>query len=247
MFQNCVFEEWVVCCDFVVLYCLLVLYGWDDLIFIYIFVCVFGFEYYFLINFYGMMFEEIMVSSFVKVDWVGEKVVFSDYDVNLVGFIIYSVVYEVCEDVYFVMYLYMVVGIVVSVQCEGLLLLLQYSFFLLVSLSYYDYEGVVLNFDEKVCLVCDLGYILLMILCNYGLLMLGYSVVDIFLKMFMLQCVCEIQIVVQVGGGELVCILVFILVGICVQSEKVMCGLGVVLIWLGLLWCFVCQNLGYDV
>lgn len=96
------------------------MYGWDDFIFIYIFVCVFGFDYYFLINFYGLMFDEVIVLSLVKVDFYGNKVMESEYDINLVGFIIYSVVYEVRDDVKCVLYLYIVEGVVVFILEEGL-------------------------------------------------------------------------------------------------------------------------------
>lgn len=93
------FVEWEVCVNLVVVYCFIVLFGWDDFVFIYIFVCVFGLEYYFLINLYGMMFDEIMVLLLVKVDFDGCKVFELLYEINLVGFMIYSVVYVVCDDV----------------------------------------------------------------------------------------------------------------------------------------------------
>lgn len=88
------------------------MYGWDDLIFIYILVKVLGIED-FLINLFGLMFYEIIVFSLVKVDVSGKKLMDSFYEINLVGYIIYSVVYEVCYDVECVLYIYIVVGIVV--------------------------------------------------------------------------------------------------------------------------------------
>ena len=87
-------EEWTVRCELAALYRLAALQGWDDLIFTHISARVPGPEHHFLINPYGMMFEEITARSLVKVDRAGEKVAPSDYDVNPAGFIIHSAVHE---------------------------------------------------------------------------------------------------------------------------------------------------------
>ncbi|WP_204312178.1 class II aldolase/adducin family protein, partial [Raoultella planticola] len=89
-------------------------HGWDDLIFTHISARVPGPEHHFLINPYGMMFEEITASSLVKVDAAGEKVEPSDYAVNPAGFIIHSAVHEAREDAQFVMHLHTLAGIAVS-------------------------------------------------------------------------------------------------------------------------------------
>ena len=178
-------EEWAVRCDLAALYRLAALQGWDDLIFTHISARVPGPEHHFLINPYGMMFEEITASSLVKVDQAGEKVEPSDYNVNPAGFIIHSAVHEAREDAKFVMHLHTVAGVAVSAQHEGLLPISQHSLFPLASLSYHDYEGVALNPDEKSRLVRDLGKASLMMLRNHGLLTLGHSAADTFLKMFM--------------------------------------------------------------
>jgi ribulose-5-phosphate 4-epimerase/fuculose-1-phosphate aldolase len=182
----------------------------------------------------------------VKVDRAGEKVVPSDYDVNPAGFIIHSAVHEAREDAQFVMHLHTVAGVAVSAQREGLLPLSQHSLFPLASLSYHDYEGVALNPDEKARLVADLGRTSLMMLRNHGLLTLGPSASDTFLKMFMLQRACEIQIAAQAGGTELIRIPAAILAGIRAQSDKVMRGSGASLAWPGLLRRLARQNPGHD-
>jgi ribulose-5-phosphate 4-epimerase/fuculose-1-phosphate aldolase len=243
---DCTAEEWAVRCDLAALYRLAALQGWDDLIFTHISARVPGPEHHFLINPYGMMFEEITASSLVKVDKAGEKVAPSDYDVNPAGFIIHSAVHEAREDARFVMHLHTVAGVAVSAQHEGLLPISQHSLFPLASLSYHDYEGVALNPDEKSRLVRDLGKTSLMMLRNHGLLTLGHSAADTFLKMFMLQRACEIQIAAQAGGGELIRIPSQILAGIRAQSDKVMRGSGAELAWPGLLRRLARQNPGHD-
>lgn len=239
-------EEWAVRCDLAALYRLAALHGWDDLIFTHISARVPGPEHHFLINPYGMMFEEITASSLVKVDRAGEKVAPSEYDVNPAGFVIHSAVHEAREDALFVMHLHTVAGVAVSAQREGLLPISQHSLFPLASLSYHDYEGVALNPEEKVRLVADLGRSSLMMLRNHGLLTLGRSAADTFLKMFMLQRACEIQIAAQAGGGDLIRIPAPILAGIRAQSEKVMRGSGASLAWPGLLRRLARQNPGHD-
>jgi ribulose-5-phosphate 4-epimerase/fuculose-1-phosphate aldolase len=239
-------EEWQVRCNLAALYRLAALHGWDDLIFTHISARAPGPDHHFLINPYGMMFEEITASSLVKVDAHGAKVEPSDFDVNPAGFIIHSAVHEAREDAQFVMHLHTVAGVAVSAQREGLLPISQHSLFPLASLSYHDYEGVALSPDEKARLVADLGRTSLMMLRNHGLLTLGRSAADAFLKMFMLQRACEIQVAAQAGGGELIRIPAPILSGIRVQSDKVLRGSGADLAWPGLLRRLQRQNPGHD-
>ena len=137
-------------------------------------------------------------------------------------------------------------SVAVSAQREGLLPISQHSLFPLASLSYHDYEGVALNPDEKARLVADLGGTSLMMLRNHGLLTLGHSAADTFLKMFMLQRACEIQIAAQAGGGELIRIPAPILAGVRAAGEKVLRGSGAELAWPGLLRRLARQNPGHD-
>lgn len=239
-------DEWLVRCDLAALYRLAALHGWDDLIFTHISARVPGPDHHFLINPYGMMFEEITASSLVKVDQAGAKVEPSVFDVNPAGFIIHSAVHEARDEAMFVMHLHTVAGVAVSAQREGLLPISQHSLFPLASLSYHDYEGVALNPDEKARLVRDLGRTSLMMLRNHGLLTLGRSAADTFLKMFMLQRACEIQIAAQAGGPELIRIPAQILAGIRAQSDKVLRGSGAELAWPGLLRRLTRQNPGHD-
>jgi ribulose-5-phosphate 4-epimerase/fuculose-1-phosphate aldolase len=195
-------EEWQARVDLAAAYRLVALYGWDDLIFTHLSARVPGPEHHFLLNPYGMMFEEVTASSLVKVDLAGNKVMESDYFINPAGFTIHSAVHAAREDALCVMHLHTTQGIAVSAQKEGLLPISQQSLFALASISYHDYEGLALDDDEKPRLVADLGTTKFMILRNHGLLTVGETAADAFLGMFTLQRACEIQVLAQAGGND---------------------------------------------
>jgi ribulose-5-phosphate 4-epimerase/fuculose-1-phosphate aldolase len=228
-------EEWQMRVDLAACYRTIAQYGWDDLVFTHISARVPGPEHHFLINPYGMLFEEVTASSLVKVDLNGNKVMDSEYDINPAGFTIHSAVHEAREDAKCVMHLHTTAGIAVSVQEQGLLPYSQQSLFALSSMSYHDYEGVALNPDEKVRLVSDLGNTNFMILRNHGLLTCASTVPDAFLVMFILQRSCEIQIQAQSTGVELRPIPAPILAGIQAQAEQVTRSMGGALAWPGIL------------
>lgn len=227
--------EWQLRVDLAACYRMVALYGWDDLVFTHISARVPGAEPHFLINPYGMFFEEVTASSLVKVDLRGNKVMESEYDINPAGFTIHSAVHEAREDAHCVLHLHTTAGIAVSVQEHGLLPFSQQSLFPLSSLSYHDYEGVALNPDEKARLVADLGTTNFMILRNHGLLTCASTIADAFLNMFVLQRSCEIQIQAQSTGTELRPIPNVILQGIKAQAEQVTRSLGGALAWPGIL------------
>lgn len=228
-------QEWQLRVDLAACYRTVAQYGWDDLVFTHISARVPGPEHHFLINPYGLLFEEVTASSLVKVDLHGNKVMDSEYAINPAGFVIHSAVHEAREDAKCVMHLHTNAGIAVSVQEQGLLPYSQQSLFALSSLSYHDYEGVALNPEEKVRLVADLGKTNFMILRNHGLLTCAESVADAFLAMFILQRSCEIQIQAQSTGTTLRPIPAPILAGIQAQSEEVTRGMGGALAWPGIL------------
>jgi ribulose-5-phosphate 4-epimerase/fuculose-1-phosphate aldolase len=134
-------EEWHARVDLAAAYRLVALYGWDDLIFTHISARVPGGEHYFLLNPYGMMFEEVTASSLVKIDLQGRKVMESPYAINPAGFTIHSAVHAAREDALCVMHLHTDYGIAVSAQKEGLRPISQQAMFPLASLAYHDYEG----------------------------------------------------------------------------------------------------------
>lgn len=237
--------EWQVRVDLAACYRLVAHYGWDDLIFTHISARVPGPETHFLINPYGMMFDEITASSLVKIDLKGNKVVKSAYDVNPAGFTIHSAVHEGRHDAHCVLHLHTTAGVAVSTQKDGLLPISQQSLFPLSALSYHAYEGVALNPEEKPRLVADLGDTHFMILRNHGLLTCGETVAEAFLNMFILQRSCEVQVMAQAGGKELIHISEPILEGIRAMRKTVTRGAGAQLAWPGLLRKLDRVNPGY--
>src|SRR5438128_9986287 len=228
-------EEWQARVDLAAAYRLVALYGWDDLIFTHISSRVPGPEHHFLLNPYGMMFDEVTASSLVKIDLEGNKVVDSPYFINPAGFTIHSAVHAAREDALCVMHLHTDYGIAVSAQKDGLLPLSQQAMFALSSLAYHDYEGLALDVEEKPRLVSDLGDKKFMILRNHGLLTIGRTVAEAFLGMFLLERACEIQILAQSGGGELSMIPEPIVDRVASQLSAVTVGQGASLTWPGLL------------
>lgn len=228
-------EEWQVRIDLAAAYRLVALFGWDDLIFTHISARVPGPEHHFLINPYGLMFDEITASSLVKVGFDGKKVMDSSYDINPAGFTIHSAVHAARPDALCVMHLHTRHGVAISAKKHGLLPISQQSLFVLASIAYHDYEGLALNEGEKPRLVGDLGDKNNLILRNHGLLTIGGNAAEAFLAMYNLERACEIQLMAEAGGGELVEISKPILKGIEAQVKVVTKGLGADLVWPGLL------------
>ena len=228
-------QEWQARVDLAAAYRLVAHYGWDDLIFTHISARVPGPKHHFLINPYGMMFEEINASSLVRVDLDGAIVSETPYTINPAGFTIHSAVHAAREDALCVMHLHTDYGIAVSAQEHGLLPISQQSLFPLASIAYHDYEGVALNDAEKPRLVNDLGTKNNLILRNHGLLTIGKSVAEAFLSMYILERACRIQILAQSGGAELVAVPDKVLSGVAAQMSAVTVGQGAALAWPGLL------------
>lgn len=224
-------EEWQARLDLAAAYRLVALFGWDDLIFTHISARVPGPEHHFLINPYGMMFDEITASSLVKIGLDGKKVMDSQYDINPAGFTIHSAIHAAREDALCVMHLHTRHGVAISAKKHGLLPISQQSLFVLASIAYHDYEGLALNEDEKPRLVTDLGDKNNLILRNHGLLTIGSSAAEAFLGMYNLERACEIQLMAEAGGAELVEIPRPILKGIEAQVKVVTRGLGGDIVW----------------
>jgi len=228
-------EEWQARVELAACYRAIALYGWDDLVFTHVSARVPGGDHHFLINAYGMMFEEISASSLVKVDLEGNKILESPYEINPAGFVIHGAVHEARADAGCVLHTHSKAGVAVSAQASGLLPISQTSLFPYATLAYHGYEGIALNDDEKPRLVADLGGNNAMILRNHGLLTTGASVADAFLMMYLLETACQIQVMAQSSGGELIQVPPPIVDGIVAQAEQVTKGLGGALIWPGLL------------
>ncbi len=237
-------EEWRLRVDLAACYRLVAHYGWDDMIFTHISARVPGAEHHFLINPYGLFFDEITASSLVKVDAEGKKVMQSPYEINPAGFVIHSAIHAAREDAKCVLHTHTLNGVAVSAQKDGLLPVSQQSILPLSSLAYHDYEGVALRDDEKPRLVRDLGDKTFLVLRNHGLLTVGESIGEAFLFMYLFEAACAIQIRAQSGSG-LVQVDPRIVAGAQAAAKQVTRGAGAALAWPGLLRKLDRLNPGY--
>lgn len=229
-------EEWAIRVDLAAAYRLVAQFHWDDLVFTHITARVPGPDHHFLINPYGMTFEEITASSLVKIDMQGNKVSDSPWPVNPAGFVIHSAVHAARHDVMCVLHTHALNGVAVSAQKKGVLPLSQQSIFVLEDLAYHDYEGVALRDDEKPRLVADMGNKNYLMLRNHGLLTAGRTVSEAFLRMYNFETACTVQVRAQAGGGELIPIQQGIIDTAMDQARQVTNNLGPhVLVWPGLL------------
>ncbi|MFP6759693.1 MAG: class II aldolase/adducin family protein [Alphaproteobacteria bacterium] len=196
-------EEWQLRVDIAACYRLIALEGWDDLVFTHISGRVPGGEGHFLINPFGMLFEEITASSLVKINKNGEKVLESDYDPNGPGFVIHGAVLGARDDVNCVIHLHTDAGQAVSAQKAGLLPLTQTAMFLDGEVGYHDFEGVATDLDERERLVADLGPRHCMIMRNHGTLAAGAHPADAYWRIYLLERACSAQVMAQSGGSAL--------------------------------------------
>jgi ribulose-5-phosphate 4-epimerase/fuculose-1-phosphate aldolase len=227
-------DEWQLRCDLAAAYRLVAHYGWSDLVFTHISARIPGPEHHFLINPYGLMFDEITASSLVKVDQHCNKLCDSPFPVNPAGFVIHSAIHAVRDDAGCVLHTHSRAGVAVSAQKCGILPISQQSTFVLGALAYHDYEGVALRDDEKPRLQADLGRANYLVLRNHGLLTVGRSVADAFLNMYTFENTCRIQLDAQ-AGGELVYVNPDILKGVGAAMKQVTVGQGANLVWPALL------------
>ena len=227
-------EEWQLRVDLAACYRLVALYGWSDLVFTHITARVPGPDDHFLINPYGLMFDEITASSLVKIDIEGKVLQDTPFPINPAGFVIHSAVHEARHDIVCVLHTHTRAGVAVSAQKAGILPISQQSTFVLASLAYHDYEGVAFREDEKPRLQADLGAANFLVLRNHGLLTVGKTIADAFLSMYTFENACRIQLDAQ-GGGELIEVNPQIVQGVA-QALKVQTGgLGGAFVWPSLL------------
>jgi ribulose-5-phosphate 4-epimerase/fuculose-1-phosphate aldolase len=178
--------------------------GLDDSIYTHISVRLPGRHDRFLINPYGMRFEEVTASNLVAVDIDGNIV--DDplgLGINPAGFTIHSAVHTARPDVTCVLHTHTVAGVAVSSQKQGLLPLNQWSVQFTDRLAYHDFEGIALDLDERARLVADLGDKFVLILRNHGMLTCGRSVGEAFKLMHNLERSCRAQLAIQAAGAEI--------------------------------------------
>jgi len=227
-------EEWQLRCDLAACYRLVARYGWSDLVFTHISARIPGPDHHFLINPYGLLFEEITASALVLVDQEGNKVRETPFNVNRAGFVIHSAIHAIRDDVQCVLHTHTRSGVGVSAQRGGVLPISQQSTFVLSALGYHDYEGVALHDEEKPRLQADLGSNIFLMLRNHGLLTVGATIADAFLAMYVFESTCQIQTTAQ-AGGELSQIDPKILAGVPDAARVQTSGMGGAFVWPALL------------
>ena len=194
-------EEWDTRVNLAACYRLAAHFRMTDLIYTHISARVPGPEHHFLINAFGLLWDEITASNLVKVTLDGE--IADDpagHGINRAGYVIHSAVHRARPDVECVMHTHTCAGIAVSAQEHGLLPLSQHAMRFTGAIGYHDYEGLALELDEQARLVRDLGAHKAMILRNHGLLTCGSSIAEAFDLMYYLERACQIQ--VSAMGGE---------------------------------------------
>ena len=227
--------EWQLRIDLAACYRLVAHFGWDDLIFTHISARLAGPDHHFLINPYGMTFDEVTASSLVKIDLEGRKLLDSPYEINPAGFTIHGAIHASREDARCVLHTHSVNGVAVSAQRGGVLPISQQSIFVLASLGYHDYEGVALHEGEKPRLVRDLADKSFLMLRNHGLLTVATSIADAFLFMYLFESACTIQLRAQAASSELIPIDPKIVAGATMMAKQVTRSAGGALAWPGLL------------
>jgi len=191
--SNDTYDETALREDLAACYRLAAHYGWDDLVATHISARVPG-EEAFLINPFGMLFEEITPENLVKVDMDGEIIGKSDWGVNKAGFVVHSAVHAARHDAICVIHLHTVAGVAVSMAEDGLLFWNQNAMMFANDVALHDFEGVADKLDERERLAADLGSRNLMLLRNHGTLSLGPSVAEAFTAMFYFEKACQTQV-----------------------------------------------------
>lgn len=195
--------EWQTRVDTAALYRLIALEGWDDLIGTHVSARIPGDEHLFLLNPYGMMFEEITASSLLLIDLDGNQLTPSEYKVNRAGFTIHSAIHMHRADAMFVIHLHTDYGVALSCQKEGLKPLNQTAIAIVSELAYHDYEGVATNLAERERIVEDLGSRNAMILRNHGTMVCGPNAGGAWQAIFRLERACKYQILAESGGAAI--------------------------------------------
>lgn len=196
--------EWSIRKQLAATYRLCAMHAWTDLVFTHISARLPDEDgkHRFLINPYGVLFDEMTASSLVKIDMDGAKCQETPYMTNPAGFTIHSAIHGAREDAGCVIHVHTPYGIAVSVQKAGLRRYTQFSMQIHDDLAYHDYEGIALDHDERERLVDDIGENNLLMLRNHGTLTVGENCAIAFLRMYFLENACKTQILAQSVGGE---------------------------------------------
>lgn len=184
-------------------YRLIAHFGMDDLIYNHISVRLPGPDHHFLINPYGLFFEEITASSLIKIDLAGNALEPSEYQVNQAGFVIHSAIHAAREDAICVLHTHSDASTAISALEEGLLPVSQFAMHFFQRLGYHRYEGVALDTDERQRLVRDIGSHQVLVLRNHGILTAGRTIPEAFMLAYYFERAARIQLMAQGSGRPL--------------------------------------------
>lgn len=194
--------EWQTRVDLAAAYRLVELFGWSDLLGTHISARVPDAKDQFLINPYGLLFEEITASSLVKVDEEGNVLSQTGYDVNPAGFVIHSAVHMALPKISCVLHTHTPAGVGVATQKGGLLPLTQHALAVIATTAYHDYEGLATDLEERERIVRDLGDNRVLVLRNHGLLTVGRTIAEAFVWMYRAERACRMQLAFQQSGAQ---------------------------------------------
>ncbi len=196
-------EEWQARCDLAACYRLIDMYGWSDFFGTHISLRIPGTDE-FLLNPFGMLFEEITASSLIKVDQGGNLLSESEYPINPAGFTIHSAIHMSSHTLNAVVHTHTRAGNAVACMEEGLLPNNQKALTLIPFVAYHDYEAIALNLEERERIVADLGDARILVLRNHGLLTVGETIGEAFMWMARMETACAFQLDILSTGRQLI-------------------------------------------
>lgn len=200
---RCSDAEWDVRVELAACYRLIAHFRMTDWIYNHISASVPGEPGHYLVNAFGLMYEEICASNLVKVNTEGQLVDDVPYDVNPAAFVIHGAIHRARPDAFCVLHTHTAAGVAVSIQADGLLSLSQHAMRFHNRVAYHAFEGIALNPDEQKRLIQDVGPKNVLILRNHGLLTMGTSISNAFKEMFFLERACQIQVAALAGDRPL--------------------------------------------
>jgi ribulose-5-phosphate 4-epimerase/fuculose-1-phosphate aldolase len=195
-------EEWAMRVDLAACYRLVEMFGWSDLLGTHLSARVPGEEDAFLINPYGLLFEETTASSLVKIDEDGNILSPTEYNINPAGFVIHGAVHMARPEVACAIHTHTQAGTSIATQKDGLLPLTQHALAVIAHTAYHGYEGIATDLSERERLVADLGEANILVLRNHGLLTVGRTVAEAFVWMYRAERACRMQLAFQSSGAE---------------------------------------------
>jgi ribulose-5-phosphate 4-epimerase/fuculose-1-phosphate aldolase len=196
-------EEWALRVDLAACFRLVHLQGWSDLLATHISGRVPGPDDHFLINPFGLLFEEVTASSLIKVDVDGNKLSPSPYSINPAGFVVHSAVHMARPDGACVIHTHTQAGTAIATQKGGLLPITQHALAVIAQTGYHAYEGIATDIAERESIGRDLGSNNVLIMRNHGLLTVGRTVGEAFMWMYRAERACRMQVAFQQTGAEL--------------------------------------------